>query len=90
MKTRKVRLHKFLGCGPMYRAIAKHQRAGRTVAVISLRVEFDLRAAAVAGVNLVKLLVSQPSDPEMAHDIHDALKRSGAIDVCYADGEFAL
>jgi RecA/RadA recombinase len=90
MNTRKVKFHKVLGCGPMYRAIAKHQRAGRTVAVISLRAEFDLRAAAVAGVNVVKLLVSQPDDPEMAHDIHDALKRSGAIDVCYADGEFTL
>ena len=90
MKTRQVMLHKTQGHGPMYRAIAKHQRAGRTVAVISLRAEFDLRAAATAGVNLVKLLVSQPDDPEMAHDIHDALNRSGAIDVCYADGEFAL
>lgn len=89
MKSRTVLLHKTQGYGPMYRAIAKHQRAGRTCAVLSLREPFDLVAAKAAGVDVSRLLVSEPETPAQAEDIGNALKRSGAVDRCYHAGQYA-
>lgn len=89
MKSRTVLLHKTQGYGPMYRAIAKHQRAGRTCAVLSLREAFDLAAAAAAGVDVSKLLVSQPDTPAQAEDIGDALRRSRCVDRLYVAGQYA-
>lgn len=90
MKSKKALWHKTQGLGPMYRAIAKHQRAGRVCAVLSLLVPFDLASAAAAGVDVSKLLVMEPVSLAQHLEMFEALKRSGAVDQCYHAGMFAF
>jgi recombination protein RecA len=71
-------------------AIAKVQEAGGVAAFIDAEHAFDLRYARAIGVDLSRLLVSQPDNGEQALEITDILARSGAIDLVVIDSVAAL
>jgi recombination protein RecA len=71
-------------------AIASAQAAGGIAAFIDAEHALDPDYAAKLGVDIDKLLVSQPDTGEQALEITDMLVRSGAIDVIVIDSVAAL
>ncbi len=71
-------------------AIAQAQAAGGVAAFIDAEHAFDLRYAKGVGIDLSKLLVSQPDCGEQALEIAEALTRSGAVDLIVIDSVAAL
>ncbi|MCD8026165.1 MAG: recombinase RecA [Clostridiales bacterium] len=70
--------------------IAEGQKNGGNVAFIDVEHALDPTYAAVLGVDVDSLLVSQPDTGEDALEIAEALIRSGAIDVIVIDSVAAL
>jgi recombination protein RecA len=70
--------------------IAEAQKTGGTCAFIDAEHALDTEYAKKLGVNLDKLLVSQPDNGEQALEITDQLVRSGALDVLVVDSVAAL
>lgn len=66
-------------------AIAQAQRVGGVVAFIDSDHAFDVTYARAVGVDVGKLLVSQPDTGEQAFDIAEVLTRSGAVDLVVLD-----
>src|SRR5690349_20468905 len=71
-------------------AIAQAQRSGGVCAFIDAEHAIDINYARNLGVEVDKLLVSQPDTGEQALDICDMLVRSGAIDLVVVDSVAAL
>lgn len=63
------------------RAVVECQRRGETAAYIDADRRLDLDAARGAGVQIDRLLVSQPEGPEQALEIAETLARSGSVDL---------
>ena len=70
--------------------IAEAQKLGGTAAFIDVEHALDPSYAAVCGVDVDNLLISQPDTGEQALDITEALVRSGAIDIVVVDSVAAL
>lgn len=70
--------------------IANAQRLGGDAAFIDAEHAFDPTYAKKIGVNLEKLLISQPDNGEQALEIAETLVRSNAIDVIVIDSVAAL
>ncbi len=70
--------------------IANAQRAGGTAAFIDAEHALDTEYAAKLGVDVEKLLVSQPDTGEQALEICEILVRSGAVDIVVIDSVAAL
>jgi recombination protein RecA len=70
--------------------IANAQKLGGTAAFIDAEHALDPQRAAVIGVNLDDLLVSQPDTGEQALEIAETLIRSGGVDVICIDSVAAL
>jgi recombination protein RecA len=70
--------------------VANAQRAGGTAAFIDAEHALDTEYAAKLGVDVEKLLVSQPDTGEQAMEICEILVRSGAVDVIVVDSVAAL
>src|SRR5437868_3307510 len=66
-------------------AIAEAQRAGGIAAFIDAEHALDVAYAQALGVDIEKLLVSQPDTGEQALEIAEALTRSGAVDLVVID-----
>jgi recombination protein RecA len=71
-------------------AIAEAQAAGGVAAFIDAEHAFDLRYAKKVGVDLQRLLVSQPDSGEQALEIADILAKSQAVDLIVIDSVAAL
>jgi recombination protein RecA len=71
-------------------AIAEVQRQGGVAAFIDAEHAFDLRYAKAIGIDLNKLLVSQPDCGEQALDIAEMLTKSGEVDLVVIDSVAAL
>ncbi len=71
-------------------AIAEVQKLGGTAAFIDAEHAFDLRYARSVGIDLSKLLVSQPDCGEQALDIAELLTRSASLDLVVIDSVAAL
>ncbi|HMJ11643.1 MAG TPA: recombinase RecA [Polyangiaceae bacterium] len=71
-------------------AIASVQAEGGTAAFIDAEHAFDLRYAKSIGIDLSRLLVSQPDHGEQALDIAEMLTRSGALSLVVIDSVAAL
>src|SRR4030095_7779596 len=71
-------------------AIAEVQRQGGVAAFIDAEHAFDLRYAKALGIDLTKLLVSQPDCGEQALDIAEMLTRSGTLQLIVIDSVAAL
>ena len=71
-------------------AIAQAQKQGGVAAFIDAEHAFDLRYAKSIGVDLSRVLVSQPDNGEQALDIAEMLTRSGAVDLVVIDSVAAL
>jgi recombination protein RecA len=71
-------------------AIAEAQRAGGVCAFIDAEHALDVAYARSIGVEIDKLLVSQPDTGEQALDITEMLVRSGAVDLIVVDSVAAL
>jgi recombination protein RecA len=71
-------------------AIAEAQRQGGTAAFIDAEHAFDRTYARGVGVDIDKLLVSQPDTGEQALEIAEMLTRSGAVDLVVIDSVAAL
>ena len=71
-------------------AIAECQRAGGIAAFIDAEHALDITYAQRLGVDVEKLLVSQPDTGEQALEITEALVRSGAVDLVVIDSVAAL
>ncbi len=70
--------------------VAQAQKLGGTAAFIDAEHALNTAHAAVLGVNVDDLLVSQPNNGEEALEIADQLVRSAAIDVVIVDSVAAL
>jgi len=70
--------------------VANAQRAGGTAAYIDAEHALDTDYATKLGVDVDKLLVSQPDTGEQALEICEILVRSGAVDVIVIDSVAAL
>jgi recombination protein RecA len=70
--------------------IAQAQKAGGMAAIVDAEHALDPIYAKALGVDVDRLLVSQPSTGEEGLEITDALVRSGAIDVIVVDSVAAL
>jgi len=70
--------------------VANAQRLGGTAAFIDAEHALDTDYAAKLGVDIEKLLVSQPDTGEQALEICEILVRSGAVDVIVVDSVAAL
>ncbi len=70
--------------------VAQAQKLGGTTAFIDAEHALNTSHAAVLGVNVDDLLVSQPNNGEEALEIADQLVRSAAIDVVVIDSVAAL
>ena len=70
--------------------LASAQKAGGDAAFIDAEHAFDPTYAKKIGVNLDKLLISQPDNGEQALEIVETLVRSNAIDVVVIDSVAAL
>lgn len=86
MKTTKGRASARAGLAVTWRRVAAHQAKGRTVAVVALGGDLPLAPARDHGVDLARLLVSLPDTEAQAQEIHDALRRSRAVDRCIVIG----
>ncbi|HWA72621.1 MAG TPA: recombinase RecA [Polyangiaceae bacterium] len=71
-------------------AIAQVQAAGGIAAFIDAEHAFDLRYARGVGIDLGRLLISQPDCGEQALEIAEMLTRSGAVDLVVIDSVAAL
>jgi len=71
-------------------AIAETQKAGGIAAFIDAEHAFDRFYAQNLGVDIDKLIISQPDNGEQALEIADNLVRSGAIDMIVIDSVAAL
>ncbi len=71
-------------------AIAQVQATGGTAAFIDAEHAFDPRYARALGVDLNRLLVSQPDCGEQGLDIASSLVESGAVDLVVVDSVAAL
>lgn len=71
-------------------AVAEAQKLGGIAAIIDAEHAFDRTYAKNLGVDVDKLLISQPDNGEQALEITDALIRSGAIDIIVIDSVAAL
>jgi recombination protein RecA len=71
-------------------AIAEVQAKGGIAAFIDAEHAFDLRYAKAIGIDLTKLLISQPDFGEQALDITEMLTRSAAVDLIVVDSVAAL
>ncbi|MGH2581352.1 MAG: recombinase RecA [Anaerolineales bacterium] len=70
--------------------VAEVQRRGGTAAYIDMEHALDPGYAARCGVDVEKLLISQPDTGEQALEIAEALVRSGAVDLVVIDSVAAL
>ena len=70
--------------------VANAQKAGGTAAFIDAEHALDTDYAVKLGVDIEKLLVSQPDTGEQALEICEILVRSGAVDVIVIDSVAAL
>ncbi|MCW5876637.1 MAG: recombinase RecA [Anaerolineales bacterium] len=70
--------------------VAEVQKRGGTAAFIDMEHALDPGYAARCGVDVEKLLVSQPDTGEQALEIAEALVRSGAVDLVVVDSVAAL
>ena len=70
--------------------IAEAQRLGGTAAYVDVEHAMDPTYAQVIGVDVDKLLISQPDSAEQALEITDYLVRSGALDIVVLDSVAAL
>ncbi len=70
--------------------IAEAQKRGGVAAYIDAEHALDPAYAAVCGVKLQDLLISQPDTGEQALEIAEALIRSGAVDIIVIDSVAAL
>lgn len=70
--------------------IAEAQKRGGEVAFIDAEHALDPTYAQKLGVNIDRLIVSQPDTGEQALEITEALARSGAVDVIVVDSVAAL
>jgi len=73
-----------------YHIVAEAQRLGGVAAFVDAEHSVDPEYARNLGVDINKLLISQPSTGEEALEIMDALVRSGAVDVVVLDSVAAL
>src|SRR4051812_15627550 len=71
-------------------AIAKAQKGGGVCAFIDAEHALDVQYAKGIGVDIERLLVSQPDTGEQALEIAETLVRSGAIDLVVVDSVAAL
>ena len=71
-------------------AIAETQAGGGVAAFIDAEHAFDLRYARGIGIDLQRLLISQPDCGEQALDIAEMLTDSGAVDLIAVDSVAAL
>ena len=71
-------------------AIAECQRAGGIAAFVDAEHALDVRYASAVGVQVDKLVVSQPDAGEQALEIVETLVRSGAVDLVVVDSVAAL
>jgi recombination protein RecA len=71
-------------------AIAEAQRGGGTAAFIDAEHAFDRAYARGVGIDVDRLLISQPDTGEQALEICELLTRSGAVDVVVVDSVAAL
>ena len=71
-------------------AIAECQRAGGIAAFVDAEHALDVTYAQRLGVDVSKLLVSQPDTGEQALEIVETLVRSGAVDLVVVDSVAAL
>ena len=71
-------------------AMREAQRAGGIAAFIDAEHAFDANYARALGVDVDKLLVSQPDSGEQALEIVEMLTRSGAVDIVVIDSVAAL
>src|SRR3954470_20163459 len=71
-------------------ALREAQRGGGVAAFIDAEHAFDVNYARSLGVDVDKLLVSQPDSGEQALEIVEMLTRSGAVDVVVIDSVAAL
>ncbi|MBN1580388.1 MAG: recombinase RecA [Anaerolineae bacterium] len=70
--------------------MAEVQQQGGTAAMIDVEHALDPSYAAVCGVNVDELYISQPDTGEEALEIAEAMIRSGAVDVLVIDSVAAL
>jgi recombination protein RecA len=70
--------------------VAEVQKRGGTAAYIDMEHALDPSYAARCGVDVEKLLISQPDTGEQALEIAEALVRSGAVDLVIVDSVAAL
>ena len=70
--------------------IAECQKKGGTAAFIDAEHALDPQYARNLGVDIDKLIVSQPDNGEQGLDIAEALVRSGAVDLVVVDSVAAL
>ncbi len=70
--------------------IAESQKRGGICAFVDMEHALDPRYAAIIGVNVDELYVSQPDTGEQALEITEALIRSGTMDVVVVDSVAAL
>lgn len=70
--------------------VAEAQKMGGTAAYIDMEHALDPAYAARCGVDIDRLLISQPDTGEQALEITETLVRSGAIDVVVIDSVAAL
>ena len=70
--------------------VAECQRLGGIAAFIDMEHALDPNYAALLGVDIEKLLISQPDMGEQALEITETLVRSGAVDVVVIDSVAAL
>jgi recombination protein RecA len=70
--------------------VAEAQKRGGTAAFVDMEHALEPAYAAVCGVNVDDLLISQPDTGEQALEIAETLIRSGAIDIVVIDSVAAL
>jgi recombination protein RecA len=70
--------------------VAEAQKRGGTAAFIDMEHALDPAYAALCGVDVENLLISQPDTGEQALEIAEALIRSGAVDIVVVDSVAAL
>ncbi|MBL7119243.1 MAG: recombinase RecA [Dehalococcoidia bacterium] len=73
-----------------FHIMAQAQSGGGTAAYVDVEHTFDPAYAALCGVDVKELLISQPDAAEQALEITETLVRSGAVDVIVIDTVAAL
>ena len=70
--------------------VAEAQKRGGVAAFVDMEHALDPAYAALCGVDVDNLLISQPDTGEQALEIAEALVRSGAVDIIVVDSVAAL